>query len=78
MTDVTITYFPSKGRAESIKCALQLARIPYSFNAISDWPTMKEEGIKSGLLPFGQVPLVHIDGMDLVQSRAILRYIGEK
>ena len=38
----------------------------------------KEEGLKNGTLPFGQVPMLHIDGMDIVQSLAILRYISRK
>lgn len=33
---------------------------------------------KDGALLFQQVPLVDIDGMKLVQTRAILHYIAEK
>ena len=76
MSEVVVTYFPGKGRAEAIKLALHLANLPFKFNPITDWPTVKAEGIQNGSLPFGQVPLVHIDGLDLVQSLAILRYIS--
>jgi len=31
-----------------------------------------------GLLVFNQVPLLRIDGLDLVQSKAIVRYLAEK
>jgi glutathione S-transferase len=77
MSGVVLTYFPMKGRAESIKIALRLAHIPFEFKGIDNWPVMKAEGLKSGVLPFGQVPLLHIDDMDLVQSMTILRYISD-
>ncbi|KAK8816763.1 hypothetical protein WA577_002160, partial [Blastocystis sp. JDR] len=76
MSDVVLHYFGSKARAESIKLALYLAHIPYKFEPVQDWPKMKEEGLKSGSLPFGQVPMLHMDGMDMVQTVAILRYIS--
>ena len=78
MSDVVLHYFGSKARAESIKLALYLAHIPYKFEPVQDWPKMKEEGLKSGSLPFGQVPMLHMDGMDMVQTVAILRYISAK
>lgn len=78
MSDVVLHYFGSKARAESIKLALYLANIPYKFEAVTDWAKMKEEGLKSGSLPFGQVPMLHMDGMDMVQTVAILRYISAK
>lgn len=78
MSDIVLHYFGSKARAESIKLALYLAHVPYKFEAVTDWPKMKEEGLKSGSLPFGQVPMLHIDGMDLVQTESILRYISMK
>lgn len=78
MSDIVLHYFGSKARAESIKLALYLAHMSYVFEAVTDWPKMKEEGLKSGSLPFGQVPMLHIDGMDLVQTESILRYISMK
>jgi glutathione S-transferase len=29
-------------------------------------------------LPFGQLPLLQIDGLELVQSQAIVRYIAKR
>ena len=78
MSDVVLHYFGSKARAKSIKLALYLAHIPYKFEPVQDWTKMKEEGLKSGSLPFGQVPMLHMDGMDMVQTVAILRYISAK
>ena len=44
----------------------------------NDWPTIKAEGLKDRSLLYGQVPRLHIDGMDLVETGAIMRYIGRK
>ncbi len=45
---------------------------------MDEWPKVKSSGIESGLLPFGQVPALHIDDMDVVQTGAIIRYLGRK
>ena len=78
MSETILTYFPIKARAESIKIALQLAHIPYTNHFVENWPVEKQEGLKNGTLPFGQIPMLHIDGLDIVQSGAILRYISHK
>lgn len=78
MAETVLYYFPVKARAESIKIALGLAHVPYTFKPVQNWTVEKEEGLKNGTLPFGQVPMLHIDGMDIVQSLAILRYISRK
>ena len=78
MSNVVLTYFPMPARAEGIKLALDLAGIPFTFKSVQNWPEEKAEGLKSGLLPFGQVPLLQIDGMNIVQSMAILNYISRK
>ena len=77
-SNVVLTYFPMPARAEGIKLALDLAGIPFTFKSVQNWPEEKAEGLKSGLLPFGQVPLLQIDGMNIVQSMAILNYISRK
>lgn len=78
MSNVVLTYFPMPARAEGIKLALALAGIPYTFKPVQNWPEEKVEGLKTGLLPFGQVPLLQIDGLNIVQSMAILNYISRK
>ena len=51
---------------------------------VTDWNTAKQEGIASGLLPFGQVPsLTYTDQQsgktfEMVQSQAILRFLARK
>ncbi len=51
---------------------------------VIDWDVAKQEGIESGLLPFGQVPSLtykdHESGktFEMVQSHAILRFLAKK
>ena len=80
MSAAILTYFPSKGRADAICFALELAGVKYENNRFNrnDWPTIKAEGLKDRSLLYGQVPRLHIDGMDLVETGAIMRYIGRK
>ena len=71
-----IYYFPGAGRAEAIKLSLDLAGIPYTFKGVENWPEEKAEGLKTGSLPFGQVPMVEMDGLHMVQTLAILNHIS--
>lgn len=51
---------------------------------VTDWNVAKQEGIESGLLPFGQVPsLTYKDAasgktFEMVQSHAILRFLARR
>lgn len=46
--------------------------------SFSEWPDKKVQYIANGTLPFGQLPMLHIDGMNIVQSTSILRYLSNK
>ena len=39
---------------------------------------MKLRGLEDLSLPFGQLPLLNIDGMNIVESTSILRYLSRK
>ena len=67
-------YFDIYGRAESIRFLLSHAKVEYeNVNAGPIMGELKE----SGKLEFGQVPLLETaDGHRMVQSWAILRYLG--
>ncbi|XP_060090989.1 glutathione S-transferase-like [Heteronotia binoei] len=70
-------YFKGRGRMESIRWLLAAAGVEYEEQFI----TVKEDLEKlkkGGSLLFQQVPMVEIDGMKMVQSRAILNYIAAK
>ena len=53
--NVTLHYFASRGRAESIRLIMEVTNTPYVETGFTKetWPAAKEEGLKSGLYPFG-------------------------
>ncbi|XP_015267786.1 PREDICTED: glutathione S-transferase-like [Gekko japonicus] len=72
-------YFSGRGRMESIRWLLAAAGVEYEEEFIKekeDWGCEKLR--KDGSLLFQQVPMVEIDGMKMVQCRAILNYIAAK
>ncbi|XP_056421700.1 glutathione S-transferase-like isoform X2 [Hyla sarda] len=74
---VVLHYFKGRGRAECIRWMLAAANVEYKekfYEQKEDYDKL----VKSGDLLFGQVPMLEIDGMKLVQTRAILCYIAEK
>ncbi|KAK8812372.1 hypothetical protein WA158_007606 [Blastocystis sp. Blastoise] len=80
MSGIILRYFAQRGRADSICLALELAGLKYKDIRFShqQWPEIKAHGRIDGSIPFGQVPLLEIDGLNLVQSGAILRFIARK
>jgi prostaglandin-H2 D-isomerase / glutathione transferase len=74
MPEIKLLYFPIKGRAEAIRLAFTIGRVEFTDETFpfSEFPALKE----SGRLPFGQVPLLTVDGKDYTQSAGMLRYAG--
>ncbi|XP_015270066.1 PREDICTED: glutathione S-transferase-like [Gekko japonicus] len=70
-------YFKGRGRMESIRWLLAAAGVEYEEEFIKVKEDL-EKLKKDGSLLFQQVPMVEIDGMKMVQSRAILNYIAAK
>nr|XP_056712897.1 glutathione S-transferase-like [Euleptes europaea] len=70
-------YFDGRGRMETTRWLLAAAGVEYEeqfFNSKEDLEKLR----KDGALLFQQVPMVEIDGMKMVQTRAILNYIAAK
>ncbi|XP_068926700.1 glutathione S-transferase-like isoform X1 [Petaurus breviceps papuanus] len=70
-------YFDGRGRMESVRWLLAAAGVEYEevlFKTAEEFQNL----IKGGKLMYEQVPMVEIDGMKMVQTRAILRYIAAK
>jgi len=74
---VELRYFASRGRAEVIRLTLEEIGMKYTDTQYSneEWAKVKPD---TTLFPFAQVPSLSIDGVDLVQTGAILRYLGRK
>jgi glutathione S-transferase len=68
-----LLYFPLPGRAEVTRLVLTYGGIPFTDQHVTekDWPDLK------GKLPFGQVPVLEVDGKQLAQSAAIERYVAK-
>ena len=60
-----------------VRFLLEFCLIPFDERPVRDQPTFG--ALKaSGVLAFGQVPLLEMDGLALVQTQAILRYVAGK
>jgi prostaglandin-H2 D-isomerase / glutathione transferase len=70
MTSCELIYFDGAGRAEAIRILLHIAKVEWEDTRFpgSDWPTIKPT------TPLGSVPILKIDGVDHVQSTALMRY----
>jgi glutathione S-transferase len=65
-----LTYFAGRGRAEITRWIFAEAGIEFEDNRIEgkDWGKLKDS------TPYGQLPLLEVDGVTLAQSSAIERY----
>ncbi|NWR61165.1 GSTA3 transferase, partial [Bucorvus abyssinicus] len=72
-----LTYFNGRGRMEPVRWLLAAAGVEFE-EIFLETREQYEKLIKDGVLLFQQVPLVEIDGMKMVQTRAILSYIAGK
>ncbi|XP_036622978.1 glutathione S-transferase-like [Trichosurus vulpecula] len=70
-------YFDGRGRMESVRWLLAAAGVEYEevlFKTAEDFANF----VKGGKLMYQQVPMVEMDGMYIVETRAILKYIAAK
>ncbi|CAJ0919298.1 unnamed protein product, partial [Mesorhabditis belari] len=74
MPNYKLTYFDLRGRAEIHRQLFALAGVPYVDKRIKpeDWPTLKPT------TPFGQLPLLEVDGKPIPQSMAIARFLAKR
>ncbi|CAD7700303.1 unnamed protein product [Ostreobium quekettii] len=68
-----VTYFNFAGRAEPIRLALTIGGIDFEDQRLS----FPEFGAMKPSLPFGQLPVMEIDGEQIAQGPALLRYAGK-
>jgi glutathione S-transferase len=74
MTQLKLSYFDMNGgRAEPVRLALAIGGVPFEDHRFA-FPEFAE--IRK-TVPFGQVPVLHVDGTLVTQSDAILRYAGK-
>ncbi|XP_076599839.1 glutathione S-transferase A4-like [Chaetodon auriga] len=77
MANVVLHYFNGRGKMESIRWLLTVAQVEFDEVHLRT-REQYEKLVSDGDLMFQQVPMVEIDGMKLIQTKAILNYIAEK
>ena len=70
-------YFLGRGRAETTRWMLAVNQIEFK-NIPIETPSMLAAIKSSGKLPFDQIPLLEIDGLNLSQSSAMVRYLARR
>ena len=77
-TDMTrLHYFKGRGRAETTRWMLAVNQIGFENVAIES-PEALAALRATGKLPFDQMPLMEIDGLNLSQSSAMIRYLARR
>lgn len=72
-----LTYFRGRGRAETTRWMLAATGVAF-VNVAIDTPDELAALRASGKLPFDQVPLLEIEGLNLSQSSAMIRYLARR
>lgn len=70
-------YFKGRGRAETTRWMLAVSQINFQNVAIES-PEALASLRATGKLPFDQMPLLEIDGLNLSQSSAMIRYLARR
>ncbi|PIC47038.1 hypothetical protein B9Z55_006521 [Caenorhabditis nigoni] len=74
MVHFKLIYFPLRARAEIARQILEYAGKDYTEEVVTfeQWPALKNS------TPFGQLPVLEVDGKPLGQSYAIARYLAKE
>lgn len=70
-------YFKGRGRAETTRWMLAAAGVEFE-NVDVATPDDLEQLRSSGVAPFGQLPILEIDGMRISQTTATTRYLARR
>ncbi|XP_077999273.1 hematopoietic prostaglandin D synthase-like [Glandiceps talaboti] len=76
MPKYQLRYFNARGRAETTRLIFAAAGVEYDDIRFTgeEWPKEKA----SGKYPFGQTPILEVDGVVLAQSRAMARFVAKE
>ena len=64
---VRVTYWRGRGRCEPLRCILAISGTAFE-NVYLSQKSDRDELVASGKLAYDQVPLVEVDGLNLVQA----------
>lgn len=74
MPQLKLSYFDGPGRAEPIRVALRMAGLPFEDERLNHQQFVEKK--QEGAFPLGSVPVLEVDGVVIVQTSAILRYVA--
>eukprot|EP01083_Nonionella_stella_P212770 768008_1 len=74
---VKVTYWAGRGRAEPSRLLLAAAGVKFENNFMESKQQF-DDLKKTGKLAYNQLPLIEMDGLNLVQGGAQFRYIADK
>lgn len=74
--EATIYYFSGRGLADQIRWMLAASQISFTQKIISQRSQLLRMSTRQ--LPFGQLPLLQIDGIEIVQSQSAIRYLAKR
>jgi len=72
MSDIKLTYFPAKGRAEVSRVILSYSGAKFTDERL----TGEQFGAIKSSLPYGQIPLLNYNGKVICQSLTIARFLA--
>jgi glutathione S-transferase len=72
----TLYYFGGRGLADQMRWMLAATNVSFTQKVISTRPQFVKMAERQ--LPFGQLPLLQIDGHEIVQSQAAIRYLARR
>ena len=70
MSDIKLTYFPAKGRAEISRVILSYSGVKFTDERL----TPEQFGAIKSSLPWGQIPVLNYKGQLMCQSLSIARW----
>jgi glutathione S-transferase len=72
----TLYYFAGRGVADQIRWMLAATEVSFTQKIINQRSQLQKMAERQ--LPFGQLPLLQIDEIEMVQSQAIIRYLARR
>lgn len=74
--DATLYYFSGRGLADQIRWMMAATDVSFTQKVVAH--RAQFERMAQRQLPFGQLPLLQIDGLEIVQSQAIVRFLARR
>ena len=78
MSTARLTYFAGWGLAEQARWMLAATQVEHTQVVLQTHAAFDALRQEPGKLLFRQIPLLELDGLQLVQSQAIVRYVGRR